>query len=78
MSSSFEHEKFARDAGFASWAERQQAIRRNQERFVKAQAWRDAGCPGVPPYGLTVDSIRAARQYLGCDDDWPIDTRWQV
>ena len=69
-------EAYAKQAGFASALARRDAIRQNQERYVKAQAWRNAGCPHDPPFGLTTDSIREARQQLGCDDGWPIDTSW--
>ena len=75
MTSNFSYEKFARDNGFNSWAERQQSIRENQERYVKAQAWRDLGCPKAPPL-LTREACIAARQHCGCDDDWPLDLRW--
>jgi hypothetical protein len=69
---------YAKSAGFASDLHRRDAIRKTQERYVKAQAWRNAGMPKTAPYGLTPENIREARKQLGCDDDYPLDLRWQA
>jgi len=36
----FDRDAYARDVGFADWAEREAAIRRQREAWAKAAAWR--------------------------------------
>jgi hypothetical protein len=71
-------EAIAHRAGFASQIARRDAIRAQQERYVKAQAWRNAGKPHPGAFAFTVENIREARRQLDCDDEWPIDLRWSA